>query len=220
MSYLRAALVVLFTVSCLAACQKAPQGARTTSAKIDYVNGEVTIDGATVEPGATIKPAFTVKTGAASSCGIIFDEKNLMHVDENTEAYIDLAADVRSVELKRGMLASALRKLSRVSSRDADTFRVKSPTAVAGVRGTVFLVRVEEDAKTYMCDCNGILDMRDAKQGNARLVESAHHKAFRFTKTGETITRADAGLEYHTDQMMEMGLARIGQTVDWTKVGK
>ena len=214
------ALIGLTAVLSIAACQKAPPGARTTSARLDYVNGEVSIDGVAVEAGATIKPTFAIETGAASNCGIIFDEKNILHVDENTEAYIDLAADVRNVEIRRGMIASALRKLSLVSAHEPERFRVSSPAAVAGVRGTVFLVRVEDDAKTYLCDCNGVLDIRDASGGNARKVEAAHHKAFRYTRSGAVVTSAEADLQYHTDQMMEMGAARIGETIDWRKVGR
>jgi ferric-dicitrate binding protein FerR (iron transport regulator) len=220
MSHRFAAACALLVLASLSSCQKADQAARTTSARVDYVNGEVTIDGAAAEPGATIKPAFTVVTGASSSCGIVFDEKNILHIDENTDATIDLSTDIRTVNLRRGMLACALRKLARIASRDQEAFRVATDSAVAGVRGTVFLAKVEDETRTYLCDCNGVLDMRDSGGGNAHRVEAAHHKAYRFTRSGDTFASAEAGLEYHTDQMMELGLARIGETIDWTKVGK
>jgi hypothetical protein len=220
MRFASRAACALLAIAALGACQREGTAPRTASARVDYVNGEVTIDGSAVAAGAVIRPAFTVVTGPASNCGIIFDEKNILHVDENTDATIDLSADVRNVSLRRGMLASALRKLTRVSTRELERFRVSTPSATAGVRGTVFLVKVENDTSSYVCDCNGVLDIRDAGNGNAQHVEAAHHKAVRLTRSGDGYSASAAGLEYHTDQMMELGLARIGETVDWSRVGK
>lgn len=204
----------------LAGCQRA-QAPRTASARVDYVAGDVRIDGNPVEVGAVIKPVFSVSTGVGSTVGIIFDEKNILHVDEQTDAYIDLTADVRSVEIRRGTLASALRRLGQVTTKDPERFRVKSPSAVAGVRGTVFFVRVEDPEHTYVCTCNGSVHLRDAQEANPFLVEAAHHEAYRFVQGPDGVTSVSpAEMAYHTDQMMELGAARIGETIDWTRVEK
>ncbi len=216
----RFAAASLALVALLAGCQKSATGPRTVSARVDYVNGDVRIDGAAVGPGTTIKPVFSVTTGVDSSVGIVFDEKNILHVDAQTEAYIDLTADVRSVELRRGTLASALRKLSQVTAADPERFRVKTPSAVAGVRGTVFFIRVEDTANTYVCTCNGTLRLDDSRDANPFQVRAAHHEAYRFTASTEAVAVSPAQMLYHTDQMMELGAARIGETIDWTQVGK
>jgi hypothetical protein len=220
MTYRSVAVLSIAILCCLSGCRKTEQTAPNVTVRVDYVNGEVSIDGRTVEPGAAVKAVFTVKTGAASACGIIFNEKNILHVDENTEAYVDLASDLKRVDLRRGTLASALRKLAALSSAEEERFRVSSPTAVAGVRGTVFFVKVEDQGSTYLCTCNGVLHLRDRQDGNARRVESAHHEAYRFSKSGDAYSSSGAPMEYHTDQMMELGAARIGETIDWTTVGK
>jgi hypothetical protein len=49
-------------------------------------------------------------------------------------------------------------------------------------------------------------------------VEAAHHKAFRYSLVNSSISVSDAGLLYHTDQMMELGAAKIGYKIDWTRI--
>lgn len=215
---LRSILPLIAVLAALSACRKSGETLRTSSARVDYVNGEVEVNDAAVSPGDVIPPVFSVVTGPDSSVGIIFDEKNIMHIDAQTEAYIDLASDVRSVELRRGTLASALRKLAQVTTKEPERFRVKTPTTVAGVRGTVFFVKVEDPATTYVCTCNGTLHLGDSRLANPFDVTSAHHEAHRFTLAADTVTSAAAPMLYHTDQMMELGAQRIGETIDWTKV--
>lgn len=214
---LRGFLLLIVTFASLAACRKDGGTQRTSSARVDYVNGEVTVNDTVVAPGDVIPPVFTVVTLADSSVGIIFDEKNILHVDADTEAYIDLASDVRSVELRKGTLASALRKLAQVTTKEPERFRVKTPTTVAGVRGTVFFVKVEDPATTYVCTCNGTLHLGDARLANPFDVTAAHHEAHRFTLAADTVTSSAAPMLYHTDQMMELGAQRIGETIDWSK---
>ena len=200
-------------------CPGSNEGLRTRSARVDYVLGSATINGEPAVAGETIPAVFTVITEADSSVGIIFDEKNILHIDAATEAYIDLAADVRGVELRRGTLASALRKLSQVTKAEPERFRVKTPSAVAGVRGTVFFVKVEDASASYVCTCNGSTSLRDSRGQNTHDVEAAHHKAWRFTLQEEGVAASEAPMLYHTDQMMELGAQRIGETIDWSRVG-
>ncbi|TFG60719.1 MAG: hypothetical protein E4H36_11615 [Spirochaetales bacterium] len=202
----------------LAACSRGGGVKSPSTAVIEYFEGEVTVNGRTPELGQTLLRKFSVKTGSGAYCGIIFDKKNIMHVDENTTAVIDLSGLQKKVELSAGSLGSALRNLPKQLASGTDSFMLTSPSAVAGIRGTVFYVRVEDGNNTYICDCNGIVHMRDIGKGNERTVEATHHAAYRYTRGGGAITSAQADMLYHSDQMMELGAARIGETIDWTRV--
>lgn len=212
-----AAVTAVLVAFGLTGCGTAREPTRTTEARVELVWGEVHIDGKAAVVGSTIPPTFRVVTGLDSTVAIVFDGKNVLTVEEDTEAYVDLAADLRTVELRRGALASALRKLNQVTTREPDRFRVKTPSAVAGVRGTVFYVKVEDPAHTYLCTCNGTLHLTDGSGANPFTSEAIHHEAFRFAREDDgTVTAGPAEMAWHTDRDMETVAARIGETIDWT----
>ncbi len=47
---------------------------------------------------------------------------------------------------------------AQVNRRDGSEFRIQTPTAVAAVRGTEFIVRVENDGRTTIITLEGLLD--------------------------------------------------------------
>ena len=200
-------------------CAKKETVALVTQIVVDYVEGDVLIDGEVAVAGQKLDAKFTVQTGEASYCAVIFDAKNIMHIDAETVASVDLGQAVKQVTLERGIIASAFRKLDQVAGSDGDGFRLTTPTAVAGVRGTVFFVKAESEESSYVCACNGVLHISDDDGDNDRLVESAHHAAFRYVQEGDGVASSVAPLLFHTDEMMELGAARIGETIDWTTVG-
>ena len=80
-------------------------------------------------------------------------------------------------------------------------------------------MKAESEESSYICACNGILHLQDEAGGNDQIVESAHHAAYRYIdRDGEIVTES-APVLFHTDEMMELGASRIGETIDWTTVG-
>ncbi len=194
----------------------APQDAKAAAirASVVFVEGEVKIDGTPAEIGRELGAKAEVLTGTGASCEIVFDGKNAVRVGQDSSATLDFSGLVKEVAIKKGGLTSVLRKLGHIA--DSDSFRVTTPTAVAGVRGTSFCVWVEEGL-TYVCACNGSVHTIDAAGANALDLSAAHHTAREYTKKGSATLVSNAGIEHHSDASVESLAARIGEKIDWTK---
>jgi len=100
--------------------------------------------------GAVIDVADTVKTGADGSVGITFHDNSLLSAGPNSELVIERFVfdgtthqgefDTR---LKKGTLAVVSGKIVKQSP---EAMRIKTPAAIMGVRGTEFIVKVDEPA--------------------------------------------------------------------------
>jgi hypothetical protein len=192
-----------------------PASAASPHGAVVFFEGKVKIDGAPAEIGKELGAKTSIETGPGASCEIVFDGKNAIRVGQNSRAELDFSGIVREVKLERGGLTSVLRKLGKVAG--SDSFRVRTATAIAGVRGTSFCVWVEEGA-TYVCACNGEVRTIDAAGSNELDLKSAHHTGRYYTKKGRTISVSPAGLEHHSDADLESLAALIGETIDWTKL--
>ena len=95
---------------------------------------------------------------------------------------------------------------------------LSSSTAVAGVRGTCFFIAVEDDNHTYICACNGLIHLEGAGGAFTQNLASSHHAELRVTRSDSGISVNAAPLEYHNDGDVEAIAARIGETIDWTKI--
>jgi hypothetical protein len=186
-------------------------GPGDTTAVIEYLEGRVSIDGTEAAIGQEVPPGATISTGADSFCEVVFPDRNVFRM--RPDSVLVVSIDRSSLALERGALAAVFDKLRVLGT--GGTLAIETPTSAAGVRGTVFFIRVESPDSTYVCTCNGILSVSGADQKRARRVRSHHHKAYRFTRRGEKIERSKAGMEYHTDRDMESLAARIAVSIDW-----
>jgi hypothetical protein len=180
--------------------------------EVVYLEGSVQIDGKEAEIGQQLRSIVTVVTGPASSCELTFAGKNAVRVAQNARATIDFSKAVVDIDLAAGGVTSVLRKLQTVAGNDA--FRIRTQTAVAGVRGTSFCVWTD-DTSTYVCSCNGTVHTEDAAGGNAFSTTAAHHSARFYRRTGAGISVEDAGILFHTDESVSDLAARIGEKIDW-----
>jgi hypothetical protein len=103
---------------------------------------------------------------------------------------------------------------------DQVKFSIATSTAVAGVRGTCFFIAVEDDDHTYICACNGQIRLEGAGQSFTQNLASSHHQELRVSRSASGISVGAAPLEYHTDGDVEAIAARIGETIDWTKLDR
>lgn len=100
--------------------------------------------------GATIQVRDTVKTGADGSVGITFQDSSLLSAGPNSELVIERFVFDSTTHkgefdtaLKKGTLAVVSGKIVKQSP---EAMRVKTPAAIMGVRGTEFVVKVDESA--------------------------------------------------------------------------
>ncbi|MGA2545651.1 MAG: FecR family protein [Rectinemataceae bacterium] len=211
-------LVLFFTVGCApkkaAPAAQASMAAPVPRGMVVFFEGDVKIDGTAAEIGRALGAKTLIETGSGASCDIVFDGKNALRVSQNAVAALDFSGIVKEVTLKKGGLTSVLRKLDKIAG--TDSFRVVTPIAIAGVRGTSFCVWVD-DKSTYVCACNGTVKTIDAKGSNELVLSAAHHTARNYLMKGETIGLSTAGVEHHSDAGMESLAARIGEKIDWSK---
>jgi hypothetical protein len=100
--------------------------------------------------GAVILARDTVKTGPDGSVGITFQDNSLLSAGPNSELVIERFVFDSTTHkgefdtaLKKGTLAVVSGKIVKQSP---DAMRVKTPAAIMGVRGTEFVVKVDESA--------------------------------------------------------------------------
>ena len=185
------------------------------SIEVVFLEGEVLIDGKEPELGDKLGTSFVVQTGRGARCDIVFNSGSALSVGQNALADFDFSSQVANVRVERGGLSSVLKKLAQISGSDA--FTVQTATAVAGVRGTSFCVWVDESS-SYICACNGVLNVADATGGNAERIEAAHHSARYFSNIGDAINKETAGMRHHTDELLQSVASRIAYTIDWTTI--
>ena len=100
--------------------------------------------------GTVIEAEDTVKTGADGSVGITFQDNSLLSAGPNSELVIErFVFDSTThqgefdTRLKKGTLAVVSGKIVKQSP---EAMRIKTPAAIMGVRGTEFIVKVDEPA--------------------------------------------------------------------------
>ncbi|MDH5577949.1 MAG: FecR domain-containing protein [Betaproteobacteria bacterium] len=101
--------------------------------------------------GMRIRQSDTLITGADGSAGVTFSDNSLLSTGPNSVLVVEhyafnstTHAGTFDASLKKGTLAVVSGKIVKQSP---GAMRVRTPAAVMGVRGTEFLVQVDEPAK-------------------------------------------------------------------------
>ena len=99
-------------------------------------------------PGMNVRQADTLVTGADGTVGITFLDNSLLSAGPGSVLEIEhysfnstTHAGKFDASLKKGSLAVVSGKMVKQSP---DAMRVRTPSSIMGVRGTEFLVRVDE----------------------------------------------------------------------------
>jgi len=101
--------------------------------------------------GMPIRQSDALVTGADGSVGVTFSDNSLLSTGPNSVLVVDRCsfdstthAGRFDASLKKGTLAVVSGKMVKQSP---DAMKVRTPAAIMGVRGTEFVVQVEEPAK-------------------------------------------------------------------------
>jgi len=188
-------------------------------ASIVYFEGSVTQDGKALAIGDGIRDGALIETDRDGLAEIVFDGKNALSIGPSASLRVRLSDLEKSVNVERGKVTAVLRKLNKLSGGKLD---VRTPSLVAGVRGTSFCVWVSGTAaETYFCTCNGRIEFIPGGTSESVIAEASHHEALLFTGTGETVSFVPAPADMdprHVDADLENLAARIGETMDWSVV--
>jgi hypothetical protein len=101
--------------------------------------------------GMGIRQSDTLVTGADGSAGVTFSDNSLLSTGPNSVLVVDRYSFNSTTHvgrfdasLKKGTLAVVSGKMVKQSP---DAMHVRTPAAIMGVRGTEFVVQVDETAK-------------------------------------------------------------------------
>ncbi|MCL5019194.1 MAG: FecR family protein [Patescibacteria group bacterium] len=199
--------------------------------KVLLTVGDVQIDGAAGQTGATVFSNSIIKTGKDSSCEIIFDEKNILRILDNSLVTLDMQNLRKILKIQSGGLETVVKNLKKSKDSSLPPFEVQTATAVAAVRGTTFYIRVLNDSNTAFCDCNGVVSLANPGETNLQIVESSHHTGFVLTSGTDGYQVIPAKITYkddaelkklagHNDQEMEDLAGKIGVKIDWNTVDR
>jgi len=105
-----------------------------------------------VKVGTGLQTADVIVTGADGSAGITFTDNSLVSVGPNSVFAIDkyrfdttTHAGEFEGNLRQGRLAAISGKMVKQSP---ESMKIRTPSAIMGVRGTEFVVQVDEPTKT------------------------------------------------------------------------
>ena len=120
--------------------------------QIKISKGEVVIvrEGQTLPApvGTRVQTSDTIKTGADGSVGITLEDDSLLSAGPNSVLSLDrfvFDATTRQGEFETTLQKGSLAVISgRIAKQSPDAMKVRTPSSILGVRGTEFVVSVDE----------------------------------------------------------------------------
>ncbi|HKJ85165.1 MAG TPA: FecR domain-containing protein [Spirochaetia bacterium] len=190
-------------------------GAQTGSGlgTIEFLQGDVRVNGRPADFGLQVAVGDWIQTGPNAAADIVFDRANVFRLGPNTVARLNLGASRQEVDLKFGSMSAVFDRVRTLSGRG--TFDVRTPTTVGGVRGTSFFFRVIDGETTYVCTCNGTLEL--SPFGRDSFLESAtRHSAYFFRQAEDGSVTVERGTEaYHSTESLNRIADSIGVSIPW-----
>ncbi|MBD3227439.1 MAG: hypothetical protein GF329_04550 [Candidatus Lokiarchaeota archaeon] len=144
------------------------------------------------ENGTLLCEYDKIRTHENSSAIIILFESSIIRLDSNTEVMIkEVIEDIESTNVK--ILQSTGRTWNTISKISGiDNYDVQTPTTVASVRGTTFVVKVESNGSTEVGVNHGLVNVSSLKNGiikNTISVEENESVTIFFDKTDQPLDK-------------------------------
>lgn len=117
------------------------------------------------ENGMELYQSDSVRTGDNTSASIVLFESSIIRLDSNTEVTLQELIQHEgetsvTINQDAGRTWNTVSKMSGI-----DNYDVQTPTTVASVRGTAFVVIVESNGTTYYGVSHGILNVSSVSNG-------------------------------------------------------
>jgi len=140
--------------------------AAAEAAVVEYADGAVWVEAAGASAtrvradfGHVLQPGDAVVTGRDGIAIVRIDERSSVKLRENTRIVVEEAVAGSAVTLREGGLFARVAR----SGGAASAFQVRTPTVVAGVRGTEFFVAygraIEGDPDLWLCVNDGVVEV-------------------------------------------------------------
>ncbi len=171
--------VIIFSLAFLmlvSGCKKADESKNiVNNGIINFMTGDVTIttDGNTAKAnvGDSITQGMVVKTGVKAVVDIYFSGSVIRILEKSTVVMKELLKDLKTNKEISEFYVENGKIFSKVSRKlvEGEKFMVTTPTSVAGVRGTEFLVE-EESGKSKISCVEGTVAVKEAEKDDAEYV--------------------------------------------------
>ncbi len=132
---------------------------KTAQGKVDTREGE-TKRWRPAAAGAALAAGWQIKTGPDSEALLLWPKGHAVKIFSLSSMTISSASsddksEKTQLDIGKGRIFS---KINKLSSKDS-SFTVKTPTAIAGVRGTEFMIEIQEDNSSKITLLEGQLDV-------------------------------------------------------------
>jgi len=139
-------LLVAFAAGFAVAADAADIGQiKIAKGQVSIVRSGQTLPG---DVGARLQPADVLKTGADGSVGVTMSDNSLLSVGPNSVLALDkyefdstTSQGQFDASLQKGSLAVIS---GRIAKQSPDAMKVRTPSSILGVRGTEFVVSVND----------------------------------------------------------------------------
>ena len=202
-------VVLLFSVLFFLSCSSGP-----ITVSVKGFIGDVKVNGKEITgTGQVLIPGDVIESGKNSTCDVLVNKNNIIRIGADSKATLHITSKDSFIAIEKGWMAGVTRSKFTSEGR----YSVKTPTVVAGIRGTSFCLKVEDEKNSYFCVCNGTIELKGKGSQEGESVTSAHHMARRFTGNNEGAVSVDEnpGMLYHGDETIEEIAGIIGVKVDW-----
>jgi len=158
-----------------AGCKKEEQSIVKNDGIVNFVAGDVKIvtDGNAVSAnvGDKITQGMTIKTGAKAIVDVHFEGSVIRILEKSSVVMKELVKNLSSSKELTELYVENGQVFSKVTRKltDGEKFRVNTPTAVAGVRGTEFLVS-ENQGKSNIACIDGKVAVKEAASDDSTYV--------------------------------------------------
>jgi hypothetical protein len=167
----------------------APAPGGRIEARLSYLEGEVSLTRdktrLPAELNMALLPGDTVETGKDAQADVVLDDSSTIQLDPESRLGItELAKDSASGrrEVKTNLMSGELKaKIAKLAAKS--TFEIESPTAVAAVRGTEFIVAYKEGQPTQVSVLTGKVGVRQPGKLGSEVLVPEHNRI--LVKLGE-----------------------------------
>ncbi len=194
-------------IACVASLSLLAFGAEPAGKIADLQGSAWRVEGSKREALKQDSPVFAgdvVKTDAASQATVLLANEAALLVKASSEIKIDHpGAKNWNLQLKSGSVLSSVKHFDDQPVK----FKLRTRSAIMGVRGTTFFARDEGKGKPmFFCPCEGKLEVGSTDGKSSETFTSKHHDAPRLiedkgSKMGERLKTTPPGLDFgHSDE--------------------
>ena len=177
--------------------------------------GDAQANGNRLLPENTIRNGDELVTGPGSSLVFVMGDSSF-HLRQNSRLKVEGDAGGAVVNALRLLTGGVISVWGKGPQR-----KISTPTATAGIRGTGVYAEVfpEQDNRSYLCICYGVVDLEASTE--RKLVQAEYHDAHwvePIARNGSLLTPAP--LLNHTDEELEYLAQLVNQRTAWQITGR